>query len=229
MSSIQQMLLGVTPAAGGGGAALVQRSTVERGDYSSPVCTFSTDVTAGNTLVIFAGLNNDVGAPSPTVVTSQTDTVVLNTAQIGTGPYGTTIGYVASAVGGSTTVTLSGVDRSSIYVEEWENIAFDSGAGFGSIFGTTPQTASTPNSSTVADGVSFTVLSVWGTVSMAAQTVPSGWTEGGRYNDGPGFAGQGQVIGAYRAESTTGVKSAAWTDDVPGEYLGVQVATFSQT
>lgn len=218
-----------TPTAGGS-PALVQRTSVARGAYSNPTASFSADVTAGNTLVIFAGTHNDSAPSAITVTTSQSDTVVSNIQQIGSSQHRTILGYVASAVGGPTTITLDNeFGHSAIYVEEWENISYDSSAGVGQVAGSLPQTASTPNSSTVADGVSFTVLSAWTGASLATVDVPSGWTEGGRYNGSPGYAGYGQVIGAYRFETATGVKSAAWLDPGSGEFIGAQVFTFSQS
>jgi hypothetical protein len=218
-----------TPSGGGGGPALVQRSVLpsgvpSRGVFTDATVTFSSNITAGNTIVIYAASNGVLG----TTTTSASDTVVMFDEEVfGGAAYWTQLGYIINAVGGSTTITMTsaGAGVHTIYAEEWSGLtAYNSTAGVGANTGVPPLTVSTPNATDVATAVSFISWSYFGnTLDGSTQAIPSGFTEGARYTTAAGGnAGRAQLIGGYRAETATGIKSATW-GTWQSEFIATQI------
>jgi hypothetical protein len=207
-----------TPLAGGSTPTLVQRTTLpsgaaSRGEYVDAVAAFAANVTPGNTIIIYGSSNGALG----TVDSSQAgDTpVVFDEEVFGGAAYWTQLGYILNAVGGPTTISMSsaGAGIHSLYAEEWSGIpAFNAAADVGVQAATPPTSVATPNATNVAVGVSFVSWSYFGNgLNGGTQAIPLGFTEGARYTSGAGGnAGRAQLIGGYRAETATGVKSATW-------------------
>lgn len=207
-----------TVALAASGPVFVQRTSVAIGNYTDAVATFGSPVTAGNTIIIYGAAQ--AGAPSG-LTTNQSDTVVLDTYANFGGSYAL-LGYINSAVGGSTTLTMGDATQiKSFYAEEWENAEVNTAAGLGQNQTFADVSVSTPSASTVANAISASVWIIRSGV-IIAQTVPSGWTEGARQNT----QANAQFVGAFRAETTTGVKTAAWVDPGTGEGAAAQIRVF---
>lgn len=228
MSAIHQALLMAVAAGGGGSAEPRQTTSTVSGNYGSVSVSFPSAVLAGSLIVIYTAGQDGFSTAVATLVTDQSDTVVYAPAE-GWGGSWTGVGYIASAVGGTTQITFGSGDqrRATFYAEEWEGYAYDSGAGVGfdGPANFTDPTPTTPNAITSTPAFSASSFTIRAGITAPGQTVPTGWTEGGRYTSGDNY---GQLVGGYRVESTGGAKSAEWISAIPGDGVSAQIRVFRE-
>lgn len=204
---------------GGGGVSVpTQTTSVGNGNWSATSVTFASPVAAGSVIVV---MGSSYAALGTRLSSNQGDVFTVYSQDDGGGRFSFLAWAVA--IGGSTTVTLAYADYESRMVAvEWPGLTFDSAAGVGTAAGTSTVTATTPNSITSADSVSFSVIAA--TVYEAFdQTIATGFTESGRNT-----ATEQAFVAGYRVETTTGTKSATWTDPSSIFNRAVIIAVFSQ-
>lgn len=200
-------LAAVTPApAPPAGAVLVQSTGVSKGNWTSVEVAFSLPVTPGNTIVVFGGSQSSpVGELSSNVGDTFTHNVALADDR------DIFISH-ATAVGGSTTLSLFGGAETRYLAQEWSGLTYDAAAGTATSSGYDDQTVSTPNTSSTAASVVFSIYGVRQPGDPYTDLlVPSGFTEVGRDIS----AGEVAFAAAYRADTTASVKAATWVDAHP--------------
>jgi hypothetical protein len=183
-------------------ATLVQSTPVASGFFSDAVAAFPSAVTAGNTIIVLGGYED--GTITSSLSTNRSDSFTYNSLIAGAST-GTFVAR-ATAVGGTTTITMTGMVRQRFIAMEWADLSFDTGAGVGTATGTGTVTATTPNSSTAANSVSFSVIA-FRAGGAQTQGIATGFTLAGSDT-----SGGVPFVGGYRAETVAGAKAVTWTD-----------------
>lgn len=201
---------------------LVQTTTVGAAEWSNATTSFPSPVTPGNTIVVFGAASDfDIATG---LSSSQGDVFTVNLAEVVSGING----FIAraTAVGGATSLTLGAGAAQGLVAQEWSGVAFDSAAGVGVTGGVATVVATTPNTSSVASSVTFSVFAVNSGPSYDHQVLAAGYTLIGRSTP----AVNAQFIAGYRIESAVGAKSATWVDPGTGpDSRSALVAVFNST
>jgi hypothetical protein len=187
----------------------VQATPIGSGEYTTASATFPDDVTEGNQIIILGVSQFE----SPSLSTTQADEIDTTLRD---GPFSDTtnsiLARIASAVGGETTVEISGGGFVNFIAVEWSGLTYDATAGTGSNDSLADVTATTPGASESTSAVTFSVFAVRTGIGYELQEVPTGYTEIGRQTEDS----NGQFIGAYKVETTDGARSATWVDPYAG-------------